>query len=104
MLDKRVYNELNILKGDEREATYACLYRELPDGVRQQNRKAFRSGAANDEFDGYARYSGISWPKGKLGGNAGIYSRPFSGTGVFFIIFLQESFPCGSLMSERCNV
>ena len=46
-------------------------FRELPDGVRQQTGRAFRSGAANDEFDGSARYSGQSWPYGKLGGNAG---------------------------------
>ena len=64
-------------------------FRELPGGARQQGCKAFRSGAANDEFDGYARYSGTSWPKGKLGGNAGIYSRPYEGREFF--VFSHKS-------------
>ena len=63
-------------------------------GARQQGSKAFRSGASNDEFDGYARYSATRWPKGKLGGNAGVYSRPFLGTGVFLL--QAREFPCGS--------
>lgn len=60
-------------------------FRELPGGARQQGCKAFRSGAANDEFDGYARYSGTSWPKGKLGGNAGISTLvPLMGRELFY--------------------
>jgi hypothetical protein len=55
-----------------KEKQITSLSRELSVGARQQGCKAFRSGAANDEFDGYARYSGSSWPYGKLGGNAGI--------------------------------
>lgn len=58
--------------------------RELPEGARQQDGEAFRSGASNDEFDGYARYSAISWPKGKLGGNAGNMLSSLFGDGSFF--------------------
>ncbi len=61
-----------ILQKAMKEKQITGLFRELPVGARQYGCKAFRSGAANDEFDGYARYSGTSWPKGKLGGNAGI--------------------------------
>ncbi len=68
-------------------------FRELPGGARQQGCKAFRSGAANDEFDGYARYSGTSWPKGKLGGNAGISTLvPLMGR-EFFLLVWQKTFP-----------
>ena len=67
-------------------------FRELPGGARQQGCKAFRSGAANDEFDGYARYSGTSWPKGQVGWQRGnIDSRPFDGTGVFLLVWQKTS-------------
>lgn len=65
-----VYNGLNFTEAMIEKQTVQA-FRELPDGVRQQTGRAFRSGAANDEFDGSARYSGQSWPYGKLGGNAG---------------------------------
>lgn len=65
-----VYNELNFIEAMIEKQTVQ-FFRELPDGARQQAGRAFRSGAANDEFDGSARYSGQSWPYGKLGGNAG---------------------------------
>ena len=65
-----VYNELNVTEAMIEKQTVQ-FFRELPDGARQQAGRAFRSGAANDEFDGSARYSGQSWPYGKLGGNAG---------------------------------
>jgi hypothetical protein len=65
-----VYNELNFTEAMIEKQTVQ-FFRELPDGARQQAGRAFRSGAANDEFDGSARYSGQSWPYGKLGGNAG---------------------------------
>ena len=61
------------------------ILQKAPGGARQQGCKAFRSGAANDEFDGYARYSGTSWPKGKLGGNAGISTLvPLMGREFFY--------------------
>ena len=47
-----------ILQKVMKEKQITGPFRELPGGARQQGCKAFRSGAANDEFDGYARYSG----------------------------------------------
>ena len=74
-----------ILQKAMKEKQIMGPFRELPGGARQQGCKAFRSGAANDEFDGYARYSGTSWPKGKLGGNAGISTLvPLMGREFFF--------------------
>ena len=74
-----------ILQKAMKEKQIMGPFRELPGGARQQGCKAFRSGAANDEFDGYARYSGTSWPKGKLGGNAGISTLvPLMGREFFY--------------------
>ena len=74
-----------ILQKVMKEKQITGPFRELPGGARQQGCKAFRSGAANDEFDGYARYSGTSWPKGKLGGNAGISTLvPLMGREFFY--------------------
>jgi hypothetical protein len=47
----------------------------------------FRLGVADDESDGSARYSGKSWLKSNMGGNAGECSRPCRGMGVFLYIF-----------------
>ncbi|WWV73408.1 hypothetical protein SOV_48290 [Sporomusa ovata DSM 2662] len=46
----------------------------------------FRLGVADDESDGSARYSGKSWLKSNMGGNAGECSRPCRGMGVFLYI------------------
>ena len=82
-----------ILQKAMKEKQIMGPFRELPGGARQQGCKAFRSGAANDEFDGYARYSGTSWPKGKLGGNAGISTLvPLMGR-EFFLLVWQKTFP-----------
>ena len=68
-----------------REKQIAILFRELPVAVRQHDGEAFHSGAANDEFDGYARYSWQRWPYGKLGGNAGNrFSSLFRGENFLF--------------------
>ena len=45
----------------------------------------FRSGAANDEFDGLARYSEIKMAVGNLGGNAGKFSSHWGWRAYFFI-------------------
>lgn len=47
----------------------------------------FHLGVADDESDGSARYSGKSWLKSNMGGNAGECSRPCRGMGVFLYIF-----------------
>ena len=79
-----VYNELNFTEAMIEKQTVQ-FFRELPDGARQQAGRAFRSGAANDEFDGSARYSGQSWPYGKLGGNAGFRLPSLEWDGSFFV-------------------
>lgn len=51
----------------------------------------FRSGAANEEFDGLARYSELKMAVGNLGGTARS-SRPMFGMGLIFwwnLIFLM---------------
>ena len=72
---------------EEKQIGY--LLREPTVGASRQGYEAFRSGAADDEFDGFARYSDRRWPKGKLGGNAGIYSRPYEGREFF--VFSHKS-------------
>ena len=47
----------------------------------------FHLGVADDESDGSARYSGKSWLKSNMGGNAGECSRPWGGMRVFLYIF-----------------
>ena len=58
----------------------------------------FRSGAANDEFDGLARYSDKSWPIiGNLGGNAGKVLVPLGMRAYFFTRFTK-----GDVIYETC--
>ena len=55
----------------------------------------FRSGAANDEFDGLARYSDKSWPiYRQFGWQRGKSSRPIGDEGLFFYPFYKR----------RCNL
>lgn len=44
----------------------------------------FRFGAANDEFDGFARYSELKMAVGNLGGNAGKVLVPWGMESLFF--------------------
>lgn len=44
----------------------------------------FRFGAANDEFDGLARYSELKMAEGNLGGNAGKVLVPLGMESLFF--------------------
>ena len=46
--------------------------------------KLFRFGAANDEFDGLARYSELKMAVGNLGGNAGKVLVPLGMESLFF--------------------
>lgn len=58
----------------------------------------FRSGAANDEFDGIARYSDKSWPiYRQFGWQRGKGSRPIGDEGLFFYPFYK-----GDVIYETC--
>ena len=48
--------------------------------------KLFRFGAANDEFDGLARYSELKMAVGNLGGNAGKVLVPLGMESLFFTL------------------
>jgi len=61
------------------------------------NSNEFHLGVADDESDGSARYSGKSWLKSNMGGNAGECSRPWRGMRVFLYIFDVAVFLVDSL-------
>lgn len=54
----------------------------------------FRSGVANEEFDGLARYSELKMAVGNLGGTARS-SRPMFGMGLIFLV--ESNFSYGNL-------
>ena len=70
-----------------------CPQRELTDGASQPGAKLFRLGAAGDESDGHARYSGNErYIRISLGWHHGTMTlRPKSGTGRFCFCFLVKA-------------
>jgi hypothetical protein len=73
----------------------------------------FRFGAANDEFDGLARYSELKMAEGNLGGNAGKVLVPLGMESLFFYPYTllkpnlggtarREARPKGQLLYFYC--